>query len=63
MNTTFYQVMTLVGWVLCIIGYFLDNYQNPYASYLQGFGAGLVVMGSLTIILKKRNQKHEASSR
>lgn len=55
--------MVFVGWILAITGHFMAQYQNPYAYFIQGLGAGFVIIGSLIIIIKKRNQKNEASSR
>jgi hypothetical protein len=55
--------MALAGWVLNIAGHFSVHYQNPYAYFMQGLGLGLVIIGWMTIFLKNRNQKNEASSR
>ena len=63
MNTTLYHVMALAGWLINIAGHLMVQYQNAYAYYIQGLGAGLVIIAWMTIIIKNRNQKHEASSR
>jgi hypothetical protein len=63
MNTNFYHAMALAGWLINIAGHLLVQYQNPNAYYIQGVGSGLVIIGWMTIIIKNRNQKHEASSR
>jgi hypothetical protein len=63
MNTTFYHAMAFAGWLINIAGHLMVQYQDPSAYYIQGFGAGLVIIAWMTIIIKNRNQKHEASSR
>jgi hypothetical protein len=55
--------MVFFGWIVAITGHFLNQYQSPYANFMQGLGAGFVIIGSLILIIKKRNQKNEASSR
>lgn len=55
--------MAFAGWLINIAAHLMVQYQKPYAYYLYALGAGLVIIGSLAIIIKNSNQKHEASSR
>jgi hypothetical protein len=63
MNTTFYHAMAFAGSLINIAGHLLVQYQDPYAYFIHGVGSGLMIIGWMTIIIKNRNQKHEASSR
>jgi len=62
MSSKFYHILAVAGWILNIAGYLLVK--NPVdAAFMRGFGMGVVIISYLTLIIKNRQQKNEATSR
>jgi Na+-driven multidrug efflux pump len=45
-----YSIITFLGFICLIIGYFLQATKQQVGGYFQGFGAGLIVCGAALTI-------------
>jgi hypothetical protein len=62
MSSKSYHIIAIGGWILNIAGYLLVK--NPVdASFMRGFGMGIVIISYLSLIIKNRQQKNEATAR